>query len=112
MNRDYFYLTHILECVERVERFTTAGKDAFFADEKTQDAVLRNLELIGASVKRLSDDIKSAHPQLPWQRVAGFRDVLAHDYLGLDMSLIWNIVEADMPDLKRVVAEARSELRE
>lgn len=105
MSRDQFYLAHILECIERIEQFTDDGRDEFMTDEKTQDAVLRNLELIGASVKRLSDDTKDSVPDVPWKKIAGFRDVLVHDYLGLDLSLIWNIVDIDLSKLKRAIAK-------
>lgn len=101
MNRDQFYLAHILECIERINHYIVDGREKFKTDEKTQDAVLRNLELIGASVKRLSAEIKDSLPEVPWKKIAGFRDVLAHDYLGLDLSLIWNIVNRDLAELKK-----------
>ena len=65
MKSDRMYLEHILECVEKILRFTEGGKDAFFQDERTQDAVIRNFEIIGEAAKRVSDDVRSRHADIP-----------------------------------------------
>jgi uncharacterized protein with HEPN domain len=73
-------------------------------DFKTQDAVLRNLHTLSESIQRLSQDLKSAHPEIDWRSIIAFRNVVVHDYLGIDRSQIWDIVENDLPVLKRAVS--------
>ncbi len=103
MNRDRLYLTHILESIEKIETYTRGGKDAFIADPMIQDAVVRNFEIIGEATKRLSGEAKALQPQLPWREIAGFRDILIHDYEGVDYLEVWNIVESHLPRLHQAV---------
>jgi uncharacterized protein with HEPN domain len=74
------YLAHILECIQKIERFTSDGQERFFRDAMVQDAVLRNFEVIGEAAKRLDDAYRAAHPDVPWRALAGLRDVLIHQY--------------------------------
>jgi uncharacterized protein with HEPN domain len=104
MKDDAVYLRHILECIRRVEEDTSDGRNAFLASHTLQDAVLRNLQTLAESTQRLSDATKSAHPEIDWRRIAAFRNVLVHDYLGIDMETVWRIVQHDVVDLKRGVA--------
>ncbi len=98
------YLAHILECIEKVGRFTADGRGRFFRDAMIQDAVLRNFEVIGEAAKRLNNDYRAAHPEIPWRALAGLRDVLIHQYEGVDVARVWTIVENDLPGLKRAIA--------
>lgn len=83
-----------------------AGKESFFQDRKTQDAVIRNLEVIGQAVKDLgADRLTSSHPETPWAQIAAARNFLAHQYLGVDLTLIWNIVEQHLPQLEQQIIE-------
>jgi uncharacterized protein with HEPN domain len=100
---DRLYLVHIGECVERIERYTAEGQEAFFADPKTQDAVLRNLHTLSESAQRLSDALKFEHIEVDWRGIVRFRNVVVHDYLGIDLDQVWDIVERDLPVLKRAV---------
>ena len=68
-----------------------------------QDAVIRQLEIIGEATKRLSPDLRRRYPQIPWKRIAGLRDVLIHDYLGVDIALVWRITQTYLPELKHQV---------
>ena len=79
---------------------SAAGRAAFLQDEKTQDAVIRNFEIIGEAAKRVSDNGKQLAPTIPWSRIAGFRDVLIHQYEGVDLEQVWNRVERDLPPLE------------
>jgi len=107
---DRLYLIHIGECIDRIERYTAEGKAFFLRDEKTQDAVLRKLQTLAESTQRLSDKAKERRPQIDWRAIAGFRNVLVHDYLGLNMARVWEIVERDLPALKRAADELLREL--
>ncbi|MFQ5828019.1 MAG: DUF86 domain-containing protein [Candidatus Methylomirabilia bacterium] len=100
MRDQRLYLIHIIECITRIERYTAEGKAAFFADPKTQDAVLRNLQTLAESTQRLSPDLRAARPEVDWRGIAGFRNVLVHDYLGINMVRVWEIVERDLRGLK------------
>ena len=105
MKDDRLYLIHITECIERIERYTVDGKDSFLADRKTQDAVLRNLQVLSESTQRLSQDLKAAHPEIDWKAIAGFRNILVHEYLGVKPALVWEIVERHLAELEEKVAK-------
>ncbi len=104
MKDDRLYLIHISECIERIESYV-AGKDRqeFFDSTLLQDAVIRNLQTMAESTQRLSDEAKESKPEIDWFKIAGFRNVLVHDYLGLDVQRVWNIVEKDLPALKQAI---------
>ena len=103
MKDDRFYLRHILECIQRIEEDTAGGSVVFHASRTTQDAVARNLQVLAESTQRLSEDLKSRWLQVEWARIAAFRNVLVHDYLGLDMERIWIVTQSDVPELKKSV---------
>jgi uncharacterized protein with HEPN domain len=98
------YLAHIMECIQKIERFTAEGKKRFFQEAMVQDAVLRNFQVIGEAAKRLDDPYRQAHPQVPWRALAGLRDVLIHQYEGVDLERVWAIVEHELPGLKRAIS--------
>jgi uncharacterized protein with HEPN domain len=100
---DAVYLRHILECIERIEQYNIAGQDAFLQSHLLQDATLRNLQTLSEATQRLADAVKALRPEIPWQQIGGFRNVLVHNYLGIDMNQVWNVVERDLPALKRTV---------
>ncbi len=105
MKDDRLYLIHIQECGARVIEYTRQGKSFFLTDPKTQDAVIRNLQIMAESSRRLSDLFKSQHPEVDWRSLWGFRNVLVHDYLGVDVERVWEIVENQLPTLNRQVEE-------
>jgi uncharacterized protein with HEPN domain len=107
---DGFYLRFILECIRRIEEDTTNGSAAFRASRTAQDAVVRNLQVLAESTQRLSDSLKLRWPQVEWARIAAFRNVLVHDYLGLDMEQIWVVTQQDVPELKQSVVRMLDEL--
>ena len=103
MKHDKVYVTHILECIQRIESYTHDGLDIFLNTPMAQDAAIRNFEVIGEAAKRVSPELKQAHPDVPWRRIDAFRDVLIHDYMGVDLNEVWNIAERELPDLKRKI---------
>ena len=103
MKDDRAYLLHIVECIRRIEENTADGKDVFLSSHTLQDAVLRNLQTLAESTQRLSETLKSCHPQIEWRRIAAFRNVLVHDYLGIDIERIWEIAQRDVAELKTTV---------
>jgi uncharacterized protein with HEPN domain len=95
----------IIEAITRIERYTTGlTLDAFLADTKTQDATVRNLEIIGEAVKGLSPDFRKKHPSVPWQEIAGMRDRLIHDYVGVNWDIVWDVLQMKLPELRRNLA--------
>ena len=110
MKDDRLPLVHMLECAERIRAYTAAGRAEFLRDEKTQDAVIRNFEIIGEAAKRVSAQVKRSSPAIPWSRIAGFRDVLIHQYEGVDLEQVWNRVEQDLPALEEALRELLQEL--
>lgn len=103
MKDDRVYLCHIRDAIERIESYTSKGKEAFFRETIVQDAVIRNLEVIGEAVKNLSPDFRARHPEIPWSRIAGMRDVLIHGYFGVRLETVWNAVENRLPELKHYI---------
>jgi len=99
MKNDKLYLTHILECITNIESYIPNGKDDFFSSKLIQDAVIRNLEIIGEATKRISKDLREQHTHIPWSEMAGLRDVLIHNYFGVDNRIVWNVVEKEIPPL-------------
>lgn len=89
MKDDGKYLLHILECIQRIEEDVSGGLNAFESSHMIQDAVLRNLQVIAESTKRLSDPLKAGHPQFDWRGIAGFRNFLVHDYMGAWTSVLF-----------------------
>jgi len=107
MKDDAAYVQHILECLARIESYTKAGRAEFMASSLIQDGVIRNLQTLGQSVLKLSDTLKAAHPEVDWKSIIGLRNVLVHDYLGVSVIRIWEIVERDLPDFKAKVLTIR-----
>jgi uncharacterized protein with HEPN domain len=97
---DRLYVDHVLECITRVDRYCRSGDEAFRESELIQDAVLRNLQTLAESTQRISDRLKALHPEVDWRAIAGFRNVLVHDYLGVNIDRIWEIVSVHLPALR------------
>jgi len=104
MKDDKLYLIHINESIGKIESYMS-GLDFFAFMEKTmvQDAVLRNLQVLAESTQRLSDDFKAQHPEIEWYKIAGLRNILVHDYLGIDFETVWAVATNRLSDLKVIV---------
>lgn len=109
MTDDGLYLLHIAEAIRRIEEYTAGGCEAFWSNTLTQDGVLYNLRTLAESTKRLSEKAKGKRPEVDWKSIVGLRNVLVHDYLGLDLDEIWEIVTLDIPVLKAAVEALSAE---
>ena len=94
------YLAQILERIVRIEGFAFSGKKPFLADPLIQDAVIRNLEVIGEASRRVGAEYQAAHPEIPWREMAGLRNLLIHDYESVNLEKIWQVVEKELPSVK------------
>ena len=100
MRDDRKRLVHILEAIERVERYAARGEQAFRRDELIQTWMVRNIQVIGEAARALSQDLRDDHPNIPWSSVIGMRHVLVHDYFDIDLDIVWRVIEQDVPALK------------
>ncbi len=97
------YLDDIVQAIDRILEYTAEGRDAFFADSRTQDAVIRNLEVIGEAIRGVSSATRAQHPAVPWKQIAGTRDRVIHGYFTVDLEIVWEIVEKELAELRRLV---------
>jgi uncharacterized protein with HEPN domain len=102
MPRDFrLFLDDILESVTRIREYTSGmDYDAFLQDPKTQDAVVRNLEIIGEAAGRLPENIRDGAPEIEWRKIVGIRDILAHEYFGVSLPVVWDIVQNKLDSLE------------
>ena len=99
MKDDLVFLHHIFDAIKDIEKYTDSGKDAFYSTKMIQDAVIRNLEIIGEAVKNISPATRAEYSDIPWKQIAGLRDVLIHHYFGVDLETVWLVVEKRLPVL-------------
>ncbi|TFH16810.1 MAG: DUF86 domain-containing protein [Lentisphaerales bacterium] len=105
------FIEDIWEALGRIERYIEGSdQDRFRADEKTVDAVARNLEIIGEAASRLSDEFKDAHSDIEWRKIVGLRHRIVHDYFGLDLDIIWQILQTDLQVFKTAIGAIRQHL--
>ena len=102
MPRDYKqYLEDIIESIGRIREYVAGlSRGTFAEDKKTQDAVLRNLQIIGDAVKILPDDVKAISPKTEWKKISALRDLITHRYFGVDFEIIWDVIENKLDDLE------------
>jgi len=103
---DLAYIEHILDCIRKINEFSNGLTfKEFKTNEMVQDAIIRNIEIIGEASKKISKDIKQTYYKVPWKEIAGMRDKLIHDYLGVDVSVVWKTIKEDIPALERSIRE-------
>ena len=105
MNKDdLIYIEHILECLDKIELYIDGfSEESFSEDSKTQDAVIRQFEIIGEATRNISEALKEKYPDIPWKDMAGMRNKLIHHYFGVDISMVWKTALEDAPELKRLI---------
>lgn len=99
MKDDQLYLGHVRQAAERIVAFASDGEERFRSDLRTQDAIIRNLQVMGEAVKKVSAGTREAHPEIPWKDIAGVRDRVVHDYFGISLDIVWDVVVNHIPPL-------------
>ncbi|MCC6805566.1 MAG: DUF86 domain-containing protein [Anaerolineae bacterium] len=102
-NQDRVYLIYVLECIANIEELTESGRAAFETAKHTRAAVLYYLQTMAESTQRLSDTLKSTQPDIDWIGISGFRNRLVHGYLDMNVDILWNVIEHDLPKLKLAI---------
>lgn len=100
MKDDAVFLRHIVDAIETIEGYTSVGRDRFMSESHWRDATIRQLEIVGEAAKQLSLDLRARHPGVPWRRIAGLRDVLIHQYMGVDLDAVWEVAMHNAPILR------------
>jgi uncharacterized protein with HEPN domain len=104
MWRDDAWLLDMLQSAQRALDYASGlSENQFMADNLRQDAILRQLTILGEASKKISNELRTAHPDIPWRKVAGFRDVVVHDYFGVDLKEVWRIIRDDLPSLVKLL---------
>ena len=100
------FLTHILNSINLVEEYLKGkSKLDFFNSIQLQDSVIRRIEIIGEAIKNIPNDIKKNYNQIPWKEITGMRDILIHQYFGVDLDLTWQVIDKDLPKLKKQISD-------
>jgi len=108
MKNDLAYIEHIFDCIRKIKEYTSnLSKNEFVTNELVQDAVIRNIEIIGEATKKVSNDLKRAHNEIPWKEMAGMRDKLVHDYMGVDIDVVWKTIKTDIHMLDEMIREIK-----
>lgn len=105
MSQDRLYLHHVLDAIEKIERYSAVGYEQFMASSHWQDAVIRQLGIIGEAIKKTSPETLGQRSDIPWRRIAGMRDVLIHNYMGVDLEAVWQVTQQDLAQLRAAVEE-------
>ena len=109
--RDYRErLRDILEAIERVGKYAAQGREAFDRDELVQTWMIHHVQIVGEAASKLPVPLREGHPEVPWARIIAMRNILVHDYFGIDPDEVWSAVEDDLPDLKAKIEAILGEL--
>jgi uncharacterized protein with HEPN domain len=111
MKNDAVYLHHILDAIHRIEQYLTGiSYDHFLQDVLLQDGVVRQMEIIGEAARNVSSALRNDHPELPWSKMIGIRNILIHAYFRVDIFIVWDTAQSDLPCLKQQVEQILEEI--
>jgi uncharacterized protein with HEPN domain len=96
-------LLDILEAIERIEKYAAQGREDFENDELVQTWIVHHLQIIGEAARALPGNFIDQHPEIDWSEIIGMRNILVHNYFGVDVDVVWAVVERDLPDLKNKI---------
>ena len=106
IKEDLAYTDHILDCIRKIKEFSSGLTfNEFNANELVQDAIIRNIEIIGEASKKISSSTKKTFYRIPWKEISGIRDKLIHDYMGIDVKVVWKTIKEDIPTLEKLITE-------
>ncbi|MFW9878733.1 MAG: DUF86 domain-containing protein [Candidatus Thorarchaeota archaeon] len=106
------FLDHILESIKLIEEYIEGkNKTDFLESNKLQDSIIRRLEVIGEAIKNIPNEFKEKYKQIPWREITGMRDILIHQYFGVDLNLTWQVVDRDLLKLKKQIIEIKKEIQ-
>jgi uncharacterized protein with HEPN domain len=107
------YLKDILDAIRKIENYTeNLTYEEFLKDELRQDGIVKNLEVIGEAVKNIPDDLREKKPHIEWKKIAGLRDILTHEYFGINLEIVWDVIWNKIPGLKTNVIDLLSEMKD
>lgn len=112
MKRDLrLFIGDILDSIKRIESFSKGlTKEKLEKDELYQSAIIRQIEIIGEAVKNIPDSFRNRYSEIPWQKIAGMRDVIIHGYFRVDLETVWRVIKKDLPDLKNKISKIKTDL--
>jgi len=111
MDKNIVYLRHILLATGKINEYVNrGGRKLFDKDTAIQDALIKQIEIIGEATRKISEEFKKDYPGVPWKKMVGMRDKLVHDYMGVDLEAVWKTAVEDIPELKKLIEEVLENL--
>ena len=104
MRDDRERLLDIKETIERIEKYAVQGWKSFEDDELIQNWIVHHLQILGEAARSISSEFKNNHAEIPWKKITGMRHILVHDYFGIDLDVVWSVIENDLPSLKKQIS--------